>query len=145
MKLHLQFGHGSGVKIWKLTEEAQWSDSLRKDEKEVGKLVTWLIDSCEVCKKYQRNPAKPVVGFLWSKVFNEIVALDIGEIEDKKFLVIVDLATRYCQAYWIREKKPETVIKTISDGWFAIFGAPSKMLSDNGREFQNEKVRKMKY
>ena len=34
-------------------------------------------------------------------------------------------------------------IKTISDGWFAIFGAPSKMLSDNGREFQNEKVRRM--
>ena len=71
-----------------------------------------LIDSCEVCKKYKRNPAKPVVGLPWSKVFNEIVALDIGEIEGKKFLVIVDLATRYCQAYWIRDKKPETIIKT---------------------------------
>ena len=144
MKLHLQFGHGSGDKIWKLTEEAEWSEGLRKDEKEeMRKLVVGLIDSCEVCKKYKRNPAKPVVSFPCSKIFNEIVALDIGEIEEKKFLVIVDLATRYCQAYWIRDKKPETIIKTFADGWFAIFGAPSKMLSDNGREFQNEKVRRM--
>ena len=44
-----------------------------------------LIDSCEVCKKYKRNPAKPVVGFPWSKVFNEIVALDIGDRREKVF------------------------------------------------------------
>ena len=31
MKLHLQFGHESGDKIWKLTE-AQWSDGLRNEE-----------------------------------------------------------------------------------------------------------------
>ena len=102
MKLHLQFGHGSGDKIWKLTEAAQWSDGLREDEKVVvRKLMTGLIASCEVCKKYKRNPAKSVVGFSWCKVFNEIIAMDIGEIEGKKFLVIVDLATRFCQAYWM--------------------------------------------
>ena len=33
MKLHLQFGHESGDKIWKLTEEAQWSDGLRENER----------------------------------------------------------------------------------------------------------------
>ena len=69
--------------------------------------------------------------------------IDIGEIEEKKILVIVDMATRYCQAFWIKDKKPETIIRTLIDGWFAIFGAPSKILSDNGGEFQNEKVRRM--
>lgn len=144
MKLHLQFGHGSGDKIWKLTEEAEWSDGLSKEEKEdVRKLVNDLIYNCEICKKYKRNPAKPVVAFSWSKIFNDAIAMDIGEIEERKFLVIVDLATRYCQAYWISNKKPETIMKTILEGWFAIFGAPSKVLSDNGGEFQNEKVRRM--
>ena len=77
MKLHLQFGHGSGDKIWKLTEEAWWSDGVREDEKEeVRKLVTGLIASCEVCQKYKRNPTKPVVGFSWSKIFNEIISVD---------------------------------------------------------------------
>ena len=144
MKLHLQFGHGSGEKIWKLTEEAQWSDGLNEDERaEIKKLVTDLIASCEVCRRYKRNPAKPVVGFSWGKTFNEVLALDVGEIEERKFLVMVDMATRYCQAHWIRDKKPETIIRTLVDGWYAIFGAPLKILSDNGGEFQNEKVRRM--
>ena len=142
MKIHLQFGHGSGDKIWKLAEE-QWSYGLREAEKEVRKLVIRLIDSCEVCKKYKRSPAKPVVGFSWSKEFNGTIAMDIGEIEENKCLVIVDLPTRYCQAYWIKDQKPDTIIKTISDGWFVIFGAPSKILLDSGGEFQNEKVRRM--
>ena len=68
MKLHLQFGHGSGDKIWKLTEEAQWSEGLSEEERdEVRKLVIDLIASCEVCRRYKRNPAKPVVSFSWSK------------------------------------------------------------------------------
>ena len=144
MKLHLQFGHGSGEKIWKLTEEAKWSENIGdKERDEIRKLIMDLIATCDVCRKYKRNPPKPVVGFSWGKVFNEVLALDVGEIEERKFLVIVDMATRYCQAYWISDKKPETIIRSLVDGWFAIFGAPSKMLSDNGLEFQNEKMRKM--
>ena len=144
MKLHLQFGHGSGEKIWNLTEAAQWSNGLTGEEREeVKKMVTELISCCEVCRRYKRNPAKPVVSFPWGKTFNEVLAMDVGEIEDRKFLVMVDMATRYCQAHWIRDKKPETIMKTLLDGWFAIFGAPVKIFSDNGGEFQNEKVRKM--
>lgn len=144
MKLHLQFGHGSGDKIWRLTEEAKWSEGLEKEEiGEVKKMVMELTGNCEVCKRYKRNPAKPVVGFSWSKTFNEAVAMDIGEINGRKFLVIVDLATRYCQAYWIRDKKPETIIRSLINGWFVFFGTPSKILSDNGGEFQNEQVRRM--
>ena len=134
MKLHLQFGHGSGEKIWKLTEEAKWNEGLNENEREeVRKLVMELIGSCEVCRRYRRNPAKPVVGFSWGKTFNEVLALDVGELEERKFLVMVDMATRYCQAFWIRDKKPETIIRTLFDGWFAIFGAPSKILSDKWR------------
>ena len=88
MKLHLQFGHGSGEKIWKLTEDAQWSNGLEGEEKgEVKKLVTELLATCEICRKYKRNPGKPVVSFSWSSIFNEVLALDVGEIEERKFLV----------------------------------------------------------
>ena len=97
MKLHLQFGHGSGDKIWKLTEEAHWSNSLSEnDREEIKKLVTDLIASCKICRKYKRNPAKPVVSFSWGKTFNDVLAVDVGEIEERKFLVMVDMATRYC-------------------------------------------------
>ena len=80
MKLHLQFGHGSSNKIWQLTEKAEWSKDMREDERK--EMVEELIDRCEVCRKYKRNPAKPVVGFSWGSTFNEVVAMDLGEIED---------------------------------------------------------------
>ena len=34
MKLHLQFGHGNGDKIWKFTEEADWSNGLNENKRE---------------------------------------------------------------------------------------------------------------
>ena len=83
MKLHLQFGHGSGDKIWKLTKEAQWSDGLKHEEKgseEILKIQLSIVKR----KKYKRKPAKPVVSFLWSKKFNETLATDIGEPEEKE-------------------------------------------------------------
>ena len=43
MKLHLQFEHGSGDKIWKLTE-AQWSEGLRKDEKKEMRKLSGRAD-----------------------------------------------------------------------------------------------------
>ena len=64
MKLHLQFGHGSGEKIWKLTAAAKWSEGMNENERqEIRKLVTDLIASCEVCRRYKRNPARPVASF----------------------------------------------------------------------------------
>ena len=50
------------------------------------------------CKKYRKNPSKPVVGLPLASRFNEVLTLDIGELEGDKFVVIVDWATRYCQA-----------------------------------------------
>ena len=88
--------------------------------------------------KYKRNPAKLVVGFSWTKVFNETIAMDLGEIEQKKFLVIVDTAIRYSQAYWIKDKNPEVIIRAICS--FAVFGAPLKILSYYGENFRMKKL-----
>ena len=143
-KLHLQFGHGSGGKIWSLLEEAQWTDGVSEEKRnDMKKMVMEVIANCKVCAKYKRNPAKPVVGFPWSKTFNETIAVDLGEIEGRRFLVMVDMMTRYCQAKWLKDKRPDSIMKTLIDGWFALFGAPCKILSDNGGEFQNEKMRIM--
>lgn len=143
-KLHLQFGHANGDKIWNLTEEAKWSEGLtEEDRRGMRSKIRTQIEKCEVCKKYKKVPARPVVGFKWSKTFNEVLAVDLGEWEGKKFLVMVDLATKYCQARWVKDKKPDTIMEALMYGWFQIFGAPAKMLSDNGGEFQNEKMRVM--
>ena len=144
MKLHLQFGHGSFDKLWDLTESAKWSEGMEDDEKkELKRKMKLMIESCETCKRYKKTPPRPVVGLSLSKTFNEVLSMDVGEIEGRKFLVLVDTATRYCQAVWIKDKKPRTIITALVDRWFSIFGVPAKILSDNGGEFQNEEMRAM--
>ena len=34
---------------------------------------------CETCKKFQKGPLRPVVGFSMAKEFNEVVALDLKQ------------------------------------------------------------------
>ena len=69
--------------------------------------------------------------------FNETIAKDLKSYNGVYFLVLVDLATRYCTATVIHNKMPATVIKEIFISWVAIFGTPKNILSDNGGEFSN--------
>ena len=50
---------------------------------------------------------------------------------------MVDLVTHYCQDSWIRIKTPNQIIKMVLEIWVGIFGAPKKILSDDGLKFQN--------
>lgn len=53
--------------------------------------------------------------------FNEVLAMDVGEIEEKKFLVMIDMATRYCQATFIRNKNPDEIVKGVLPNKMDIF------------------------
>ncbi|CAL4095593.1 unnamed protein product, partial [Meganyctiphanes norvegica] len=57
------------------------------------------------------------------------------------FLVMVDLASRFCTAVVITNKSADTVVTAIFKSWITLFGAPHNFLSDNGGEFNNEIMR----
>lgn len=141
-KLHLQFGHGSCQKIWNLIENSYKNENFFENNKrEIKAELQKICDNCNICKKYKRNPPKPVVGFPMASKFNEMVSLDLGEYEGKRFLVMVDMATNYVRSMWLKNKKPKEIIKKIMKNWISIFGAPEKFFSDNGLEFQNEEFK----
>ena len=145
-KLHLQFGHVGQEKLIELLEDAGQLEKNNRENREMRELrqeVKMISNDCVTCKKFRKTPARPVVGLPWSSRFNEAVSLDLGEFDGKRFLVMVDLGTRYCQACWVSCKKPEEIIKKFIKHWVAIFGTPSTLLTDNGKEFQNESVLKM--
>src|SRR6201990_198253 len=96
--------------------------------------------NCESCKKYKKNPGRPTVGLPMTSNFNEVLSMDIGKLEGEKFLVMVDWATHYCQAKWIKDKKPSNIMECIMEKWISYFGAPQKIITDGGREFQNEEI-----
>lgn len=134
-KLHRQFGHPTADKLVKLISNSGIKDS--KLEQAVRKVT----EECEICVKFGRERPRPVVCLPMASRFNEAIAIDLKVWGAKYFLVIIDLATRYCTATVIGDKKAATIIKALFQSWIVMFGAPGKILSDNGGEFNNEEMR----
>ncbi|CAL4059344.1 unnamed protein product [Meganyctiphanes norvegica] len=93
------------------------------------------------CVQLQRPPPRPVVCIPMASEFNEAVSMDLKIYGKYYFLVIVDMATRFCAATVVQNKCPSTIITGLFTSWITIFGAPKKILTDNGREFNNSEMR----
>ena len=141
-KIHLQFGHASFGKIWNLIENSCRNEEIfEKNKNKIREELKRICDECLVCKRYKKNPNKPVVGLPMASKFNEMIAMDLGEIEGRRFIAMVDMATNYVQAAWLKSKKPEEIVSKLMEKWISIFGASKFFFSDNGLEFQNEEVK----
>ena len=58
----------------------------------------------------------------------------------KNILVIVDHFTRYTRAYVTKDQKASPASKTLYKGFILIFGAPKRILTDQGKAFTSEVV-----
>ena len=134
-KLHLQFAHPTSERLIKLLKDGGYKS------KDLVKEVKLARDKCEVCIRRQKPPLRPVVCMPMASKFNEVVAIDLKVWGKKYFLVVVDLATRFCQATVVPNKEAPTIIKGLFKCWITLFGAPKKFLSDNGCEFNNSEFR----
>ena len=61
----------------------------------------------------------------------------------KHVLVIVDHFMRYTRAYVTRDQKASTAAKTLYEGVISIFGAPKRILTDQGKAFTSEVVEQL--
>ena len=134
-KLHIQFDHPTTEKLVKLLKTGGYSD------KELVKEVRETTEKCVTCIKRQKPPLRPIVCMPMASKFNECVAIDLKVWDKVYFLVMIDMATRFCQAIVINNKAAATIIRGLFKGWISLFGAPNKLLSDCGREFNNCEVR----
>ena len=55
-------------------------------------------------------------------------------------LVIVDHFIRYTRAYVTKDQKASTAAKTLYEGFISIFGAPKRILMDQGKAITSEVV-----
>ena len=137
LKLHQQFGHPKAKTLLNLIKNAGIKN--RKLCKEINS----VSNACITCLKYKRPPPRPSVCLPLASRFNELIGIDLKKFNNSHFLVIVDIATRFCQARVIPNKEPSTIIKGLFVSWITIFGAPQRILSDNGGEFCNWEVREL--
>ena len=111
--------------------------------KDMDAEIIKLEKSCDICCKFKKPVPRPVVSLPMAQKFNEVVSMDLKVRKNGYFIVMVDLATRYCSSRLIRNKQPATIIKALFMNWISIFGTPSKFLSDNGREWNNSELREL--
>ena len=136
-KLHCQFGHSTSEKFKKLIR------SSNIDARELLEIIYTLDNKCQVCMKCKKTKLRSSVGFSLSKDFNDVVAVDLKPTNGIHILHIIDHATRFSAAAVVKSKKKEEIVDAFTKHWIAIFGAPGKILSDNGGEFNNGLFREL--
>ena len=69
------------------------------------------------------------------------ITTDLNEMPKvKSILVIMDHFTRYTRAYVTKDQKALNAAKILYEGFISIFGAPKRILTDQGKAFTSEVV-----
>jgi len=58
-------------------------------------------------------------------------------------ITVIDLFTKWAEAYPVRVHTAHIVAKALIDNWIVRFGAPKRLLTDQGREFESELFQQM--
>jgi hypothetical protein len=111
--------------------------------------VVTFIDNCILCvmekgNRFIKNPILDGSITVQANHVNDIVAWDIQgpfhltSNNNKYILVISDLFSRFAVSIAIPDMTAITVASMLIMHWIAYFGAPNKLLSDNGTQFKSE-------
>uniref|UniRef100_A0AAV2KYC4 Integrase catalytic domain-containing protein n=1 Tax=Knipowitschia caucasica TaxID=637954 RepID=A0AAV2KYC4_KNICA len=138
LKLHKQFGHASAERLQKLIQSSGNTDQ------DCPIILQEIIRDCEICQRYSRSKPKPAVGLPLASQYNETVALDLHELEPGVwYLHIIDHFTRFSSGNIVRTKKPSEIVNSFIHSWISVHGAPKRIYTDNGGEFNNAEIRDM--
>lgn len=137
-KLHKQFGHASCNRMKELLKNAG------VDNKNTFLLLEQVTNSCDICQRHKRANPKPIVGLPQASDYNQTVAVDLHQLEANVwYLHIIDEFTRFSAGCITRTKQTSQFVKNFIKHWISIHGAPQRLFSDNGGEFDSHEVRDM--
>ena len=96
------------------------------------------VSTCEFCQKNLPNQRKeplvttPLPERAWKKI-----CADLCEHEGKQFLVVIDYYSRFPEIAYMSSTTSDHVINKLKD-FFARWGIPEEIVSDNGPQFSSE-------
>ena len=127
---------GQDKTLYNVRERFDWMH-MRKDIKK------W-VESCNACqfnkpKVSRKYPLKPILSFYPNQVL-QIDHMTLSETEsgNNAVLVAIDHFTKFAQAYPVSDYTSNTVVEKLRMNWFALFGNPVVVQSDNGKAFTSQ-------
>ena len=107
------------------------------------------IRTCERCTRYKQQPEREKLKPISCTYPLELVHLDfltIGKEDTEKainIMVITDHFTRYAQVYITPKQTVPVIAKTLWDQFLVHYGWPTKILTDQGKSFENQLIREL--
>ena len=140
--LHDQTGHLGFDKTYALVRDRFFWPRMKVD-------VESYCKTCERCIKRKTLPQKAAPLFhMHSSGPLDLVCIDFLSIEPDSrnvcnVLIVTDHFTRYAQAFPTRDQKAITVARTLWEKYFIHYGLPTRIHSDQGRDFESKLVKEM--
>lgn len=142
-KSHSKIGHGGKHRM---VYELQ-----KKYKNATQEIISIFLKLCKTCQLKQNNPRKGlVVKPMVHSNMNDRCQIDLIDMQSnpdgvfKFILVYQDHLTKFCILRPLQCKTAVEVAKHVLD-IFCIFGAPSIIQSDNGREFANSVIEELSF
>jgi hypothetical protein len=135
------YGHLSTDKTWGRVKSRFYWPSMRRETDEFCK-------SCEKCQlmkntTFKKNASLVQMGF--QELF-EMIGIDVvGPLPqtgkgNKYIIVAIDYGSKWCEAKAVHDFTALTTAKFLVDQLICRFGIPSKILSDQGRNFESKLI-----
>lgn len=136
-QLHQEHGHQGIERTTELVRQRCYWPGLFEDVKR------WC-QNCERCQvaKDTKPMARTYMGHLHAFRPNQVLAIDFTLLEPSQggvenVLIMTDIFSKYTQAVPTRDQRAETVARVLVNEWFYKFGVPSRIHSDQGRNFES--------
>lgn len=140
--LHDEIGHLGFDKSYGLVRDRFYWPHMKHD-------VEAYCKTCERCIKRKTLPQRAApLSHMQSSGPMDLVCIDFLSIEAdarnvSNVLVVTDHYTRYAQAFPTTDQKASTVAKTLWEKYFIHYGLPTRIHSDQGRDFESQLVADM--
>jgi hypothetical protein len=103
----------------------------------MGKDIETVVSKCSVCQeRNMHNPKEPLIPHEIPTLPWEVVATDLFDHENSKYVLVVDYYSRYIEVARLQSTTSAAVIHKLKS-IFARHGIPRKVVSDNGPQYSS--------
>lgn len=141
--LHNKHGHQGTERTTALVRERCYWPNMRAD------IEQWCKERerCIVSKAV--HPAvRTTMGHLMAFKPLEVILIAFAILERasdgrENILVVTDVFSKFSQAYPAVDQRAQTVVKILTEKWFYTYGVPRLIHSDQGRNFEEELLKRL--